>query len=46
MQIIQARRDFLTGLPAAGAAGVLGSRRALANEGPPPGAIGFAQPTT
>ncbi len=35
MQIIQSRRDFLTGLSAAGAAGVLGGRTALADEAPP-----------
>jgi NitT/TauT family transport system substrate-binding protein len=35
MQIIQSRRDFLAGLSAAGAAGVPGLRRALADEGPP-----------
>jgi NitT/TauT family transport system substrate-binding protein len=34
MQIIQSRRDFLAGLSAAGAAGILGGRRALAAEGP------------
>jgi NitT/TauT family transport system substrate-binding protein len=35
MQMPQSRRDFLTTLSAAGAAGVLGSRGALADEGPP-----------
>ena len=35
MQIIQSRRDFLASLSAAGAAGVLGARGALADEGPP-----------
>jgi NitT/TauT family transport system substrate-binding protein len=35
MQIIQTRRDFLTTLSAAGAAGVLGTRGSLADEGPP-----------
>jgi NitT/TauT family transport system substrate-binding protein len=35
MPIIQSRRDFLGGLTAAGAAGVLGGRGALADEGPP-----------
>jgi NitT/TauT family transport system substrate-binding protein len=35
MQIIQSRRDFLTTLSAAGAAGVLGPRSSLADEGPP-----------
>ncbi len=35
MQIIQSRRDFLAGLSAAGAAGILGAREALADEGPP-----------
>jgi NitT/TauT family transport system substrate-binding protein len=35
MQIIQSRRDFLTGLSAAGAAGVLGAGASLADEGPP-----------
>jgi NitT/TauT family transport system substrate-binding protein len=34
MQIIQSRRDFLAGLSAAGAAGVLGARRSVADEGP------------
>ena len=33
MQIFQSRRDFLAGLSAAGAAGVLGARRSLADEG-------------
>ena len=31
----QSRREFLTALTAAGAAGVLGARRSLADEGPP-----------
>jgi NitT/TauT family transport system substrate-binding protein len=35
MQIIQSRRDFLTTLSAAGAAGALGTRTAFADEGPP-----------
>jgi NitT/TauT family transport system substrate-binding protein len=35
MQIIQSRRDFLATLSAAGAAGVLGAGRALADEGRP-----------
>ena len=35
MQIIQSRRDFLATLSAAGAAGVLGARTSLADEGPP-----------
>jgi NitT/TauT family transport system substrate-binding protein len=35
MHIIQSRRDFFTTLSAAGAAGVLGARGALADEGPP-----------
>jgi NitT/TauT family transport system substrate-binding protein len=35
MQIIQSRRDFLTTLSAAGAAGVIGTRESLADEGPP-----------
>jgi NitT/TauT family transport system substrate-binding protein len=35
MRLAQDRRHFLKGLTAAGAAGVLGSGRALANEGPP-----------
>jgi NitT/TauT family transport system substrate-binding protein len=35
MQLIQNRRDFLTTLSAAGAAGVLGARASLADEGPP-----------
>ena len=35
MQIIQSRRHFLAGLSAAGAAGVLGARGALADEAPP-----------
>jgi NitT/TauT family transport system substrate-binding protein len=35
MHIIQSRRDFLAGLSAAGAASMLGGRRALADEGPP-----------
>jgi NitT/TauT family transport system substrate-binding protein len=34
MQIIQSRRDFLAGLSAAGAAGVLGARASLADEPP------------
>ena len=35
MHIMQSRRDFLTTLSAAGAAGVLGARASLADEGPP-----------
>ena len=35
MKIIQSRRDFLSALPAAGAAGVLGTRSSLADEGRP-----------
>jgi NitT/TauT family transport system substrate-binding protein len=35
MQMIQSRRDFLAGLSFAAAAGVLGARRSLADEGPP-----------
>jgi NitT/TauT family transport system substrate-binding protein len=35
MQIRHNRRDFLASLSAAGAAGILGSRTALADEGPP-----------
>ena len=35
MQIIQNRRDFLASLSVAGAAGVLGARASLADEGPP-----------
>ena len=35
MQLIQNRRDFLTTLSAAGAAGLLGVPRSLADEGPP-----------
>ena len=35
MKISQSRRNFLAGLSAAGAAGVLGSRGSLADEGPP-----------
>jgi NitT/TauT family transport system substrate-binding protein len=35
MPIIQSRRRLLAGLSAAGAAGVLGSRGVLAEEGPP-----------
>ncbi|MGH6895108.1 MAG: ABC transporter substrate-binding protein [Geminicoccaceae bacterium] len=35
MPIIQSRRGFLTSLSAAGAAGVLGARTSLADEGPP-----------
>ena len=35
MKILQNRRDFLAGLSAAGAAGVLGARGSLADEGPP-----------
>jgi NitT/TauT family transport system substrate-binding protein len=35
MQIIHSRRDFLTTLSAAGAAGVFGTRASLADEGPP-----------
>ena len=34
MQIIQSRRDFLAGLSAVGAAGLLRSHRSLAQEGP------------
>ena len=34
MQIVQSRRHFLASLSAAGAAGVLGASRALADEGP------------
>jgi NitT/TauT family transport system substrate-binding protein len=34
MQIIQSRRNFLAGLSAAGAAGILGPTRSLADEGP------------
>ena len=34
MQIIQSRRDFLASLSAAGAAGLLGARAPLADEGP------------
>ena len=35
MHIMQSRRDFLATLSAAGAAGVLGARASLADEGPP-----------
>jgi NitT/TauT family transport system substrate-binding protein len=35
MHIMQSRRDFLTALSAAGAAGALSNRAALAEEGPP-----------
>jgi NitT/TauT family transport system substrate-binding protein len=35
MQISQSRRDFLAGLSAAGAAGIIGPPGALAEEGPP-----------
>ena len=35
MQLRQNRRDFLASLSAAGAAGVLGARASLADEGPP-----------
>ena len=35
MQIIQSRRDFLASASLAGAAGVLGARASLADEGPP-----------
>jgi NitT/TauT family transport system substrate-binding protein len=35
MQVIQSRRDFLAGLSAASAAGVLGAGKAFAEEGPP-----------
>jgi NitT/TauT family transport system substrate-binding protein len=35
MHIIQSRRDFLAGLSAAGAAGVIGGRTSLADEEPP-----------
>jgi NitT/TauT family transport system substrate-binding protein len=35
MHVMQSRRDFLTTLSAAGAAGVLGRRPLLADEGPP-----------
>ena len=35
MQTMQSRRRFLAGLSAAGAAGVLGTRESLADEGPP-----------
>jgi hypothetical protein len=35
MHIMQSRRDFLATLSAAGAAGVLGTRLSLADEGPP-----------
>jgi NitT/TauT family transport system substrate-binding protein len=35
MHIMPSRRDFLTALAAAGAAGVLGARRSLADEAPP-----------
>jgi NitT/TauT family transport system substrate-binding protein len=35
MPISQSRRDFMAGLSAAGAAGVLGTKASLADEGPP-----------
>jgi NitT/TauT family transport system substrate-binding protein len=35
MQIVRSRRDFLVGMSAAGAAGILGPPGALADEGPP-----------
>jgi NitT/TauT family transport system substrate-binding protein len=35
MHIMQSRRDFLASVSAAGAASILGGRRALADEGPP-----------
>lgn len=35
MRVIQSRRDFLASMSAAGAAGVLGPRASLADEGPP-----------
>jgi hypothetical protein len=35
MHIMQSRRNFLTTLSAAGAAGALGARSSLADEGPP-----------
>src|SRR5688572_17363530 len=35
MPSIQSRRDFLASMSAAGAAGVLGARKSLADEGPP-----------
>jgi NitT/TauT family transport system substrate-binding protein len=35
VQLIQSRRDFLAGVSAAGAAGILGARASLADEGPP-----------
>jgi NitT/TauT family transport system substrate-binding protein len=35
MRIMQSRRDFLTGVSAAGAAGILGPRDALADQSPP-----------
>jgi NitT/TauT family transport system substrate-binding protein len=35
MQIVQSRRDFMTALSVAGAAGILGTRASLADEGPP-----------
>jgi NitT/TauT family transport system substrate-binding protein len=35
MQTIRSRRDFLASLSAAGAAGILGGRSSLADEGPP-----------
>ena len=35
MHVLQSRRDFLTTLSAAGAAGVLGTHTALADEAPP-----------
>ena len=35
MQIMPSRRDFLAGASLAAAAGVLGARRSLADEGPP-----------
>jgi NitT/TauT family transport system substrate-binding protein len=34
MSIIQSRRDFMASLSAAGAAGLLGARASLADEGP------------
>jgi NitT/TauT family transport system substrate-binding protein len=35
MRIMQSRRDFLTSVSAAGAAGILGPNRSFADEGPP-----------
>ena len=35
MQIVQSRRHFLASTSSAAAAGVLGTRRSLADEGPP-----------